>query len=119
MRLLSIPLLGAILLLSNSVQAQAEVFAQSETAKRYERTPGYAWNESTPAHQYRVARARELSAHRDAVLRAYEAAGIDYAHPIVNGMSYYPVPYRRSQYKPVYIYVPTYIPVPTPVDPVY
>lgn len=97
------------LLPSNLFGAQEEVQARSETSRQYERVSPRSSFEPTPAQQYRIARARQQSAHWAAILRAYEAAGIDYAHPVVSSSTAFTVlnPPRPKgfYYQPIY-YVP-------------
>jgi hypothetical protein len=47
-------------------------------------SPGHARFDPSPAHEYLVAKARSESAHREAIVRAYDWMGYNFGRPAVN-----------------------------------
>lgn len=84
MRLFSVAFALSAFLTAASAFAQTDEPLTSGSQSIPQIQPGSARFQESLSHQIRVEKAREDRAHRQSLLRYYDAIGYDYAHPVMN-----------------------------------
>ena len=97
MRLFSLTFALSAVLTAASAFAQTSEPLTSGSPSVSQMEPGSARFQESLSHQIRVVKAQEHRAHRQSLLRYYDAAGYDYAHPVMNSGTFsIPIaPYSR------------------------